>query len=193
MPFDTDTAWPAPLHTIFEVSRATLGTSEHRYYGPYDKLLNYCFDGFTFFVTRQSPPRDDKTETVDFVVFLIVMDQRRQPVLLIEVMDDSHLTTPGKRAAADHQMRAHYDDLLYQCPLPKLYGLSMIGTKMRVYTGDAAAMTLDPPRVPTSPDRVLDRTYLEDAWNVDILSAEGFVKMKQIVNFIETTPLNNNA
>lgn len=64
---------------------------------------------------------------------------------------------------------------------------------MRVYTGDAAAMTLDPPRVPTSPDRVLDRTYLEDAWNVDILSAEGFVKMKQIVNFIKTTPLNNNA
>jgi hypothetical protein len=193
MPFDTDTAWPAPLHTIFEVSRATLGTLEHRYYGPYDKLLNYCFDGFTYFVAPQAPPRDNTTETVDFVVFLVVMDQRRRPVFLMEVKDDSHITAPSKRAAADQQMRARYDDLLYQCPLPKLYGLSVIGTKMRVYTGDAAVMTINPPRVPTSPDRVLDRTYLEDAWNVDILSAEGFVKMKQIINFIKTTPLNNNA
>ena len=189
MPFDTDTAWPAPLHTIFQVSRAPLGTLEHRYYGPYDKLLNYCFDGFTYFVAPQAPPRDDTTEKVDFVVFL-VMDLRRRPVFLIGVKDDSHPNAPSKRAAADRQMRARYDDLLYQCPLPKLYGVSVIGTKMRVYAGDAAAMTLDPPRVPTSPDRVLGRTYLEDAWSVDILSAEGFVQMKQIVDFIKTTPLN---
>ncbi|KAF7372030.1 hypothetical protein MVEN_00061300 [Mycena venus] len=173
MPFDTDTAWPARLITIFEVSRATLGTLEHRYYGPYDKLLNYCFDGFDYFVAPQAPPRDDTTETVDFVVYLVVMDQRRQPVF-------SH--------RADQQMRARYDDLLYNCPLPLLYGLSVIGTNMRVYIGDAATMTLNPPRVETSPNRVLDRKYLEDAWNVDILSAEGFVKMKEIVNFIKTTP-----
>ncbi|KAJ6490658.1 hypothetical protein C8R47DRAFT_1014108 [Mycena vitilis] len=191
MPFDTDTTWPAPLRTIFEVSRATLGTSEHRYYGPYDKLLNYCFDEFAYFVAPQAPPRDDATGTVDFGVLLVVMDQRRRPVLLIEVKDDSHLTVPSNRAAADQQMRARYDDLLYRCPLPKLYGLSMIGTKMRVYTGDAAVMTLHPPLVSTSPDRVLDRKHLEGAWNVDILSEEGFVGMKQIVNFIKTTPLNN--
>ncbi|KAJ7025825.1 hypothetical protein C8F04DRAFT_1127218 [Mycena alexandri] len=67
MPFDTDTAWPAPLKTIFEVSRATLGTLEHRYYGPYDKLLNYCFDGFDYFVAPRAPPRDDTTETVDLL------------------------------------------------------------------------------------------------------------------------------
>lgn len=188
MPFETDTAWPARLITIFEVSRATLGTLEHRYYGPYDKLLNYCFDGFDYFVAPQAPPRDDTTKTLDFGVYLVVMDQRRQPVFLIEVKDDSHLTAPSNRAAADQQMRARYDDLLYDCPLPLLYGLSLIGTNMRVYIGDAATMTLNPPRVETSPNRVLDRKYLEDAWNVYILSAEGFVKMKEIVNFIKTTP-----
>ncbi|KAJ6558690.1 hypothetical protein B0H10DRAFT_2120619 [Mycena sp. CBHHK59/15] len=93
-------------------------------------------------------------------------------------------------------MRARYDDLLYDCPLPLLYGLSVIGTNMRVYIGDAATMTLNPPRVETSPNRVLDRKYLEDAWNVDILSAEGFLKMKEIVNFIKTTPpvnVNNSC
>jgi hypothetical protein len=88
-------------------------------------------------------------------------------------------------------MRARYDDLLYNCPLPKLYGLSVMGTNMRLYTGDAQKMTLDPPRVPTSPNHVLDRTYLENAWNVDILSAEGFAKMKQIISYIKMTPLNN--
>ncbi|KAJ7827030.1 hypothetical protein B0H14DRAFT_1241988 [Mycena olivaceomarginata] len=188
MPFDTDTAWPAPLKTIFEVSRATHGTLENRYYGPYDKLLNYCFDGFDYIVAPQAPPRDYTTETVDFVVYLVVMDQRRQPVFLIEVKDDSHLTAPSKRAAADQQMRACYDDLLYDCPLPLLYGLSVIGTNMRVYIGDAATMTLTPPRVEISPNRVLDRKYLKDAWNGDILSVEGFAKMKEIVNFIKTTP-----
>ncbi|KAK6966726.1 hypothetical protein R3P38DRAFT_3091571 [Favolaschia claudopus] len=128
MPFDTDADWPAPLKTIFEVSRATMGTLEHRYYGPYDKLLNYCFNGFDYF--------------------------RRQPVFLIEVKDDSHLEAPSKRVAADLQMRARFDDLLYKCPLPILHGLSVMGTTMRVYSGDAKAMTLDPPRVPTSPDHV---------------------------------------
>ncbi|KAJ7668861.1 hypothetical protein B0H17DRAFT_1087583 [Mycena rosella] len=116
------------------------------------------------------------------------MDQRRQPVFLIEVKDDSPLTAPSKRAAADQQMRARYDGLLYNCPLPLLYGLSVMGTNMRVYIGDAVTMTLNPPRVETSPNCVLDRKYLEDAWNVDILSALGFVKMKEIVNFIKTTP-----
>ncbi|KAJ7645019.1 hypothetical protein B0H17DRAFT_1022901 [Mycena rosella] len=115
---------------------STLGTLEHRYYGPYDKLLNYCFDGFDYFVAPQAPPRDDTTETVDFVVYLVVMDQRRQPVFLIEVKDDPHLTAPSKRAAADQQMRARYDDLLYNCPLPLLYGLSIMGTNMHVYIGD---------------------------------------------------------
>jgi hypothetical protein len=59
---------------------------------------------------------------------------------------------------------------------------------MRVYTGDAAAMTLNPPWVATSANRVLDRKYLQDAWKIDILSDEGFAKMKEIVTFIKTTP-----
>ncbi|KAK6981425.1 hypothetical protein R3P38DRAFT_3114171 [Favolaschia claudopus] len=193
MPFDTDADWPAPLKTIFEVSRATLGTLEHRYYGPYDKLLNYCFNGFDYFVAPQAPPRNDTTETVDFVVYLVVMDKRRQPVFLIEVKDDSHLEAPSKRVAADLQMRARFDDLLYKCPLPILHGLSVMGTTMRVYSGDAKAMTLDPPRVPTSPDHVLDRNHLEGAWNVDILSARGFAKMKEIVSYIKTTSPDLNV
>jgi hypothetical protein len=121
------------------------------------------------------------------------MDQNRQPVFLVEIKDDSHLASPSKRAAADQQMRSRYNDLLYDCPLPILYGLSAIGTKMRVYTGDTATMLLDPPKVATSPnpDRVLDRNYLADRWNVDILSAEGFAKMKEIVNFIKSQPLAN--
>ncbi|KAJ7888526.1 hypothetical protein B0H13DRAFT_1705862 [Mycena leptocephala] len=188
MPFTTDTAWPAALKTIFEVSRATPGSLEHRYYGPYDKLLNYCFDGFEYFVAPQAPPREDRTETIDFLVYLVVMNQRRQPVFLIEVQDDSHLAAPSKRAAADQRMRFRYDDLLYNCPIPILYGLSVIGTNMRVYTGDAATMTLNPPRVATSANRVLDRKYLQDAWKIDILSDEGFAKMKEIVTFIKTTP-----
>ncbi|KAJ7471977.1 hypothetical protein FB451DRAFT_312077 [Mycena latifolia] len=188
MPFSTDTAWPLPLQTIFDVSRAIRGTLEDRYSGPYDKLLNYCFDGFDNFLAP-APTRDDATEAVDFVVSLVVMNRHRQPVFLIQIQNDFNLASPSKRSVADQQMRSRYDDLLYNCPLPVLYGLSVMGTNMRVYTGDTAAMSLDPPRVATSPDRVLDRKHLEGAWNVDILSTEGFAKMKEIVHFIKGTPL----
>ena len=42
MPFSTDTAWPQSLHTIFDICRQQREPSlENRYYGPYDKLLNY--------------------------------------------------------------------------------------------------------------------------------------------------------
>jgi hypothetical protein len=53
MPFSTDTAcsWPPGLRTIFDICRQQREPLENRYYGPYDKLLNYCFgDSFQYFV-----------------------------------------------------------------------------------------------------------------------------------------------
>ncbi|KAF4618584.1 hypothetical protein D9613_010090 [Agrocybe pediades] len=120
----------------------------------------------------------------------------RDPVFFIEVNHedyDTRLFAPSaaKRVAADKQMRARYEDLLCLCSLPKLYGLSMMGTNMRVYVDDATLMTIDPPPVPRTTD-VLPRTYLENAWSVDILSEEGFGKMQEIVHYIKTTPLNSD-
>ncbi|KAF8799606.1 hypothetical protein BYT27DRAFT_7201276 [Phlegmacium glaucopus] len=51
MPISTDTAWPAGLLTIFEICRQE-PSYENRFYGPYNKLLTYCFgpNSYTYFV-----------------------------------------------------------------------------------------------------------------------------------------------
>ncbi|KAJ6572576.1 hypothetical protein B0H10DRAFT_1665257, partial [Mycena sp. CBHHK59/15] len=120
-------------------------------------------------------------------VFLILMDENMWPIFLIEIKDNSHLAVPSKCAAADRQMCSHYKDLLYDCPLPILYGLSTIGTKMCVDTSNTTAMCLHPPRVQRG-TLTGDNSYnyLVDGWNVGILSAEEFAKMKEIVNFINS-------
>jgi len=64
MPFSTDNSWPAGLLKIFEICREVNRPLENRYYGPYDKLINYCFgDSFTFFVAPQHP-LDNATKEV---------------------------------------------------------------------------------------------------------------------------------
>ncbi|KAJ7437890.1 hypothetical protein B0H11DRAFT_1753226, partial [Mycena galericulata] len=154
-----------------------------RYCGPYDKLLNYCFgEGFDFFVTPQAPPADDP---VDLIIYLLVLDKNGLPVLLIQVKHDNHLNNPSKRNAADTQMRLRFDELLYTCPLPTLHGLSLLGTRMRVYTGNTASMEVNPPKVERHAGLSLDPSFLANQWDLDILSDEGFRKMKEIVGFIE--------
>ena len=74
LPFKTDNAWPAGLLTIFEHGRA-----KHSTFGPYDKLLDYCFgSGFTFYVALQRSPASDSRDTVDFVVFLVMLNNDGQ-------------------------------------------------------------------------------------------------------------------
>ena len=137
MSFSTDTAWPQGLRTIFDICRQQREPLENRYYGPYDKLLNYCFgDSFQYFVAPQSPPSDlTLRDTVDFVVFLVVFNANRRPVLFAEIKDDGWAHRAGFRFNADDQIRRRYDMMLPNCPLPRLWGLSLLGTSLRVYCG----------------------------------------------------------
>ncbi|KAF9501146.1 hypothetical protein BDN71DRAFT_1439408 [Pleurotus eryngii] len=188
MPFVTDAAWPAGLLKIFEVCRHELQPLENRYYGPYNKLLTYCFgpDSFEFFIAPQSPPSEfSPRDTVDFVVFLVVFDAQRRPVLIAEIKDDAWASKADLRFKADNQMRQRYDSMLNDCPLPHLWGLSLLGTSLRVYCGDVASGDVEPVfEDRPSPGRILPRNFLEGVWNIDILSPEGFEKMKEIVRDI---------
>ncbi|KAI9067803.1 hypothetical protein FKP32DRAFT_1699472 [Trametes sanguinea] len=72
MPFLADDAWPDGLRIIFDHARTRNATLQNRYYGPYDKLLNYCFgDSFTliFYDSLRGP-----LDAVDFIIFLVVYD-----------------------------------------------------------------------------------------------------------------------
>jgi hypothetical protein len=67
-----------------------------------------------------------------------------------------------------------------------LYGLSVLGTKMRVYCGNLADQTVAPPFVDTDPRYVLPNDYLGGEWSVDIMSQAGFSEMKRMINYIKS-------
>lgn len=186
MPFQSDNTWPAGLITIFNHARAKRTTFENRYYGPYDKLLNYCFgESFTFYVAPQNPPRDDSRDAIDFVVFMVVFDRNDKPVLIVEVKDDSWVKKAELRYRADDQMRSRYALMLEECPLPRLWGLSLLGTSARVYCGDTTSLDVQPPAIVRPHEsRVLPATFLAGEWAIDILTKDGFAKMKEILTDI---------
>lgn len=135
MPFSTDANWPQGLLDIFNVCRSQNRPLEFRYYGPYDRLFNYAVieGSFTFTlalrtVQDETSPRDD----VDFLAFMVILNRDQQPVLIAEIKDDKWANEPDKRQRADAQIRQRYDQMLFHCPIHRLYGLSLLGTSVRV-------------------------------------------------------------
>jgi hypothetical protein len=189
MPFSTDANWPQGLLNIFDISRNQNAPLESRYYGPYDRLFNYAMieGSFTFFLAPQTAPDETSArDAVDFVVFMVILNQEQKPVLIAEIKDDKWDTKPDKRQRADTQMRQRYDQMLPTCPIPHLYGLSLLGTSLRVYCGDKATGEVTPHFVGRpNADRILPPDFLGGQWDLDILSPDGFKKMQEIVAYIK--------
>ena len=189
MPFATDTEWPQGLVKIFNIARKRNLEHESRYYGPYDRLFNYAIveGAFNLLLAPQtSPDEDSLRDSADFVVFLVVLDDQQKPVLIAEIKDDAWANLPYKRQRADAQMRHQYEQVLLDCPIPRLYGLSLLGTSLRVYCGEKDTYSLIPHFVgPPNVDDLLPRDFLEGQWDIDILSQEGFNKMQEIVAYIK--------
>jgi len=89
-------------------------------------------------------------------------------------------------------MRDRYGLMLDDCPLPRFWGLSVLGTSCRVYCGDKVSYEVSPQSVPRpeASSRVLSPSFLAGEWNLDLLSEQGFEKMKEIVTDILTHTQN---
>jgi len=189
MPFATDVNWPQGLLTIFNTGCNKNAPLESRYYGPYDRLFNYAVieGSFTFFLAPQTAPDETSArDAVDFVVFMVVLNQEQKPVLIAEIKDDRWVNQPDKRQKADAQMRQRYDQMLPNCPIPHLYGLSLLGTSLRVYCGNTDTGEVTPHFVARpNADRILPFDFLKGQWDLDILSPDGLKKMQEIVTYIK--------
>lgn len=183
MPFSTDESWPRGLIDIFKVCSDKSRPLENHLYGAYNRLLHYCFgDSFSFFVTPQHPIDDDGSKhTIDFIVFLIVFNGEGRPVLIAAIKEEIWLNYASRRLEADQQLRRRYEALLSDCTLPRLWGLSFLGTSVRFYHGDSANKMISPPYIGRPVEYMLPSSFLEGEWDVDILSQRGFNRMKQIV------------
>jgi hypothetical protein len=133
---------------IFSVSRIqNAPLLKSRYCGPYDRPFNYAVieGSFTFFFAPQTPTDEAFLhDAVDFVVFMVVLNQEQKPVLIAEIKDDRWVKGPDKRRRADAQMRQRLDQMLPNCAIPRLYGLSLLGTSLRVYCADKVTGGITP-------------------------------------------------
>ena len=198
MPFSTDANWPQGLLNIFDVARNQNTSIESRYYGSYDRLFNYAVieGSFNFFLAPQtSLDETSARDAVDFVVFMVVLNQKQKPVLTAEIRDDRWANGPDKRQRADTQMRQRYDQMLLSCPIPRLYGLSLLGTSLRVCCGDKVTGKgyTSLCRPPQCGSYFATRLLGGGEWNLDILSLDGLATMQDIVADIKSCQKISNT
>jgi hypothetical protein len=183
----TDTAWPAYLLKLFDKCHSEPRPNE-RYSTPYNMLFIYCVAGPEPVPLMFGPPfppiGSSGFNSNDFRLSLIVQDVGTPPppVLLVDIKDESRAHSARSRLEADHHMRQLFDSVHAECPLPRLYGLSLLGTSLRVYVHDAITGEIKPAKVPITgcvPD-----DFLKGSWDIDILSQKGFDVMKEIVGEI---------
>jgi hypothetical protein len=188
----TDTAWPAYLLELFDECYSEPRPNE-RYSTPYNMLFIYCVAGpepVPFMFSPPFPPIGSSGfNSNDFRLSLIVQDVSipPPPVLLVDIKDESRAHSARSRLEADHHMRQLFDSFHAECPLPRLYGLSLLGTSLRVYVRDATTGEIKPAKGPIAGS--LPHDFLEGAWDVDVLSQRGFDVMKEIVGEIVTNIL----
>ena len=173
--------WPDFVTTQFSlVNRFTTDDSE--YYGPFNTLLTALFPPSEDF---QVAPQFKRIKgSMDITIVFIIM-KRKVPVFFLEVKTHLALDHAPSRKEADNQMR---DMFLYfssgSFPLPKLYGISALGTCFSVYEYHPDTRRLTPRRIIPDPDVVSD-TAPQERWNHDVMTPEGEAKFKQIVGEIK--------
>lgn len=130
---------------------------------------------------------------MDPFVFLVVFNRDGKPVLFLEAKDDSWAGKAELRHRADQQMRDRYALMLDESATLRLWGIGALGTSMRVYCGDLQTLEVEPQLVPRPQPtiRILPPNFLAGEWNLDVLSRDGFDKMKEIVaDIMAYTPYN---
>ena len=100
---------------------------------------------FNLYLALQFAPDETSLhDSVDFVVFIVVLNQEQKPVLITEIKDEKWANKPDKCLRADAQMHQQFDQMLLNCAIPRLYGLSLLGTSLGVYCGDKATHMVTP-------------------------------------------------
>jgi hypothetical protein len=176
-----DMPWPDFVTTQFSlVNRFT--TDESEYYGPFNTLLTTLFPPSENF--QVAPQFKRIRGSMDITIVFIVM-KRKVPVFFLEVKAHLALDHAPLRRVADNQMRNRFLDFSSgTLPLPKLYGISVLGTHFSVYEYHPDTRRLTPSLIVPDPKVVSDTTP-QERWNYDVMTPEGEEMFKQIVGEIK--------
>ena len=77
-------------------------------------------------ISLQVNPLYDKS-----VIYYIVFDANYHPMLILDIEDDSWVDEADLCFKADNHIRQGLKSMSASCPLPRLWGLSLLGTSLR--------------------------------------------------------------
>ena len=183
-----DMPWSDAIIEQFElIDRFTKDETE--YYGPYNTLLNHLFPHEEHFRVVPQFKGSMIPGSIDFSSTLIVR-KRMCPVFFIVIKPFTHLDTLSTRGKADTQMRDMFFALVNRhLVIPKLYGVSAMGTRLAVYEYSKKTNCLTPRAIARDPKYITD-VAPADRWTHELLEPAGEAKMKELVALIKAMCAN---
>jgi hypothetical protein len=155
-------------------------TDETEYYGPYNTLLTDIFPHAEHFQIVPQYKGPITPGSIDFTTIYIVR-KRKCPVFFIEIKPFPHLDDISTREKADQQMRDRFVTIIGRTlVIPKLYGISAMGTRFSVYEYNQETNMLLPPSIARDAMYVTDVAPAE-RWNYELLEDDGEKKMRELV------------
>ncbi|KAN0123814.1 hypothetical protein V8E52_002304 [Russula decolorans] len=177
--------WPSKITRAFSTVEggADIVIHDNRFYGPYNKLLYTLFPADSDFIVSPNYIPGNNDGGADFIISFEI-NLRRRPVFIIDVKPPQHLSFNSTREAADRQIRRRLVDLSELAPLPVLYGISAIGTKLCFYEfakvpRRLTPRRLTPQRIPSDPEFTTDVAPRE-RWDCDVLEANGEQRLRAL-------------
>ena len=175
--------WADTIREQFDlVDRFT--TDETEYYGPYNTLLTDIFPHAEYFQIIPQYKGPVTPGSIDFTTIYIVR-KRKCPVFFIEIKPFPHLDDISTREKADQQMRDRFVNIIGRnLVIPKLYGISAMGTRFSVYVYNKETNVLLPPSIARDAMYVTD-VAPADRWNHELLEDDGEQKMREFVSEVK--------
>ncbi|KAF7347064.1 RPN6-N domain-containing protein [Mycena venus] len=180
---------PLPVYVSERFALFDRTTSDgSEWYGPINTLLGYLFPPEQYEIAPQykGPVYPGSIDFTTFYIVCFIHGNTKHPISFIEIKPAGHIHEKAARATADRQMRERFDRPIEGLVIPKLIGLSAIGSRFAVYEYDKASKELSPPEIVRDP-RIVNDTAPAERWAHDFLDAGvGEVKLLEVVRSIRT-------
>lgn len=180
--------WDPKILEQFElVNRFT--TDETEFYGPFNTLLTHLFPFSESFQIAPQFKGPVSQGSIDFTTIYIIR-KRKFPVFFVEIKPYVHLSEMGTRTKADEQMRERFGFMIEtSLVIPKLYGVSAMGTQFSVYEYTKESGVLNPELIERDPKRMND-TAPKERWSHDLLEESGEERLRALVNEVKAMCAN---
>ncbi|KAF8577732.1 hypothetical protein K439DRAFT_1364059, partial [Ramaria rubella] len=107
------------------------------------------------------------------------------PMMFVEIKPGWHRHNDGYRLAADTQMCECYWILKDMTDIPRLYGLSALGTGITLYKFNRKTGQFTPPLCRVDPDNDMEPVILGNRYNLDVLSKAGEWELHKIIKDVK--------